>query len=193
MLIKIPQLELPVGIKLKDGRQLSSWDFRTEKQLFDLTILTEKPGPDAFKQINLFEIGSLSDPFYANNIIVNGYQTYAQLYNQVNNNAILIDHIRMIVPDRSYFDYPLSITYYNVNGRTMQYPIFPNLSIDTDQHQNLLVDIDLKDEPILVSGNTIIGYEMRTADNLKIRLIMSYSKMIMKSDALNAYNNLTKL
>lgn len=162
-------------------------DFQREKDYFSMTILASFTGD---YNLQLFNAQTdFNDPVYSTKILTD--ISYRQLLESVCNNGYLVDFIKIAFETNEQIDQNISVVWIDANGQTCTYPIIMRNSVDTYQHQPLLVHIDLRKAPILLDGNTYLILPMVDKKSI-YKIVFQYRKRILKSEHLKLIDKLYK-
>lgn len=191
MQIAIDKYKPPIGTPFTDEKFFHC-DFAMEKKYFAVSIRNVTSGiVQLFNpQVNIF-----AEP-YATKITGEGI-TYGNLLQSVSNNAFLVEYIKIDYDLSSQIDYPINVIWSDANGRQCNELIIPRNHFDTEQFRNLRIEVDLRETPILLDGNTYLQFDFGSAPLVRIdpviRMVFIYRERLLKSDSLVLRNKLSRV
>ena len=124
----------------------------------------------------------------ATNFFISGSSNYNTFVNNLNNEPVFIQMIRLLVQNQEQLFNQIQFTKIDSNGNQLFTPEFPITKIDTDQEQGNIASIDLKN--LVFDGRTYINqYQLNPLQTISFEI---YYKQLDLSSATNKYPILFK-
>lgn len=195
-----------VFVDAKPAPTTSDWkqsfggrSFETTKQYFDVKIKGGVTPIGAPSPISYFDVEAYNadKAWFDANIEVNDGQSYSYLMNQVSNNVYRIWWIKVRWRFTSISDpqlqQPLVTQYIDANGQSQSDSLLDINDIDIYQKRLDLINIDLRNNPILLDGKHFIQYNLvQDTGSLGIHTIFFYEDL-KKSDWIEEKNEIDRL
>jgi hypothetical protein len=122
------------------------------------------------------------------NFYISGSSNYNTFVNNLNNEPIFIQMIRLVVQNQEQLYNQIQFTKIDSNGNQLFTPEFPIVRIDTEQEQGNIATIELND--IVFDGRTYINqYQLNPLQTISVEI---YYKQLDLNSASNKYPILFK-